>query len=48
MNVEEAVGLSLLCYTTVVLWMLIGWGVYAKEGIAKNGLGLKNNASSAS
>lgn len=45
MKVEEAVGLSLLCYTAVILWMLIGWGIYAKEGLWKNSGGLKDNAS---
>jgi uncharacterized protein (TIRG00374 family) len=35
---EECVALSLLCYTSVILWLLIGWSVYAKEGIAyRNG-----------
>lgn len=33
MLAEEAVALSLLCYTAVILWLLIGWIIYAKEGM---------------
>ena len=33
MGKEEAVSLSLLCYTAVILWLLVGWVIYAKEGI---------------
>jgi uncharacterized protein (TIRG00374 family) len=36
MLVEEAVGISLLCYTAVIIWLLIGWFVYAKEGLASS------------
>ena len=44
-NVEEAVGLSLLCYTAVIVWLLIGWLVYAKEGIGLRTAALKNKVS---
>ena len=33
MNAEEAVGLSLICYIAVVMWLIIGWITYAKEGV---------------